>query len=1749
MITLSWFFYFNIHAEFCRTSLRKYPSDFREYINHSYGYGFKFIDQDLSPETTYSYKVASVNSQGETLSEAIEITTSKKFQEPWLGQILMNQPDVRSFTSGSLRNLEEYNFDDFIFFNLYHFTFDHNNDMLFFQDSCLWKADFRTRKVDRLVSFDTFQNLFSDLAIDINRIDARNLHFNTSNSKIYFVMSKADAILELADFDTSNPSLSIIAGKNILTSVIEDGIGGDASFNILYGMDLDASGQNIYIIDFNTVRQVNIASREVTTVFGDKDSASVSFDLFKDENNIPQNAFPFPYGGINIHVASDDSIYLLSYKTISRVLLRISPDRQSSELALPFMSIDSKEKRNGPADEVNTMISDVINVDPGKEILLYDSFDNVIKRYDLETNTITQLNGYGPTQLLSDQKELLEEPANKIPLSPQTRKILMDNSGNIFSSEYGYATGVLRLVGGSFLKGSLLRVIYPHDADKYFNDDGSGGQPVNESPVAVDDFVDAAQGLEMQIAPLLNDSDPDGDELTISSFIYNGSNSLTLNPDNKTFTYLPSGTNDDIFAYEVSDGNGNSSLGIVRVTIQANNSPVALDDSVTLVSGDQIQIAPLLNDSDTDGDELTISSFIYNGLNSLTLNPDNKTFTYSSLIAGNDIFTYTVSDGKGGTATAEVSISIQQAGSNPSVRLDDRSPDVPELSPVDTLLGTFIIEDADLPNDTHTLVLEERSYDLGPDGTPISSYFKIENNQLLVAKTLPRLNEARRSIHLRYEVEDSTGNKASNYAFVKLIDDDQDDEFDINEASSLFNVDIDKDLINSGTIGSVSELYTYTQEGEDLNTIPEAISFEGLTTNFFTKKDLSIFKVVSKKDATDPGSPAYENFDFKIVTRISESLLSELKDIVFYDLNPQYNFEVNSVGYTYNSLVKHNAGQVSSVSSISSAYSRSRFASEPTYINQTASEIEIDFPYEDKIPLNNSETADIAEGRFKIKFDRATLKDEFTRAHIERGGSQGAPKDILLLDGNSIVENNQSGDLISRLYAPEDKDIFDLISFELVPSENSSKFSIDGNLLLANTIFDFEFYTEDDASEIITVKATDSVGNEYIKELTIQILDTEEPVFEPTRIGETGSMEFPRLGSSKTGMNIKTVYFKGSYENPVVILNHNSNSDSQPAIAVVKNLRENAFDLELQEWLYQNGVRSYNGSNPAVIEYMVFEAGQYELDDGTKIEAGFVNAGNDFSTHNFNTAFTIAPTIFTQVISGSSSQKPVVERLRHDISNTAFSILIEAEEADSLTSQTNQIGYVAIEDSSNSFFNFGTLQLNHTPKKVVITENEIFISRMQSYKGSDTSNLRAYRSGRSSIDVFVQEEQSLDSEMKHTNEEVAYTKLPRNHVIKIQSDTNDQTYLSSEAATTNIAVQLANDFNVYIIDPLKGFVTGNFNLNLLSGSEFASITPDKKIELNASSLKNSNLSGDLISYEIEDISNASKAQAKLTIATQAEGLSDIAEIGSVELVQNSKDAWTTVNLSKTFVDPVVIMSPVTFRGPDPSTLRVRNINSNSFEFQVDEWDYKDGAHTRETVNYLVIEKGIHELKDGSVFEAGDLLVSHEATIQVLNYPNYNLAINADPIILTQVSSVNEASAVVTRLYNISEQSFKVLLSEEEANDGIHAAETVGYLAIYKNPLWSAADSNVRFGNTGVVVNHNLFDINYNALNSKPKCFAQIQTYVGPDPSALRFKNTTQTSLTLFVEEEQSLDNETGHIYEDIGYYCSSEDGLVQANSF
>jgi hypothetical protein len=132
----------------------------------------------------------------------------------------------------------------------------------------------------------------------------------------------------------------------------------------------------------------------------------------------------------------------------------------------------------------------------------------------------------------------------------------------------------------------------------------------------------------------------------------------------------------------------------------------------------------------------------------------------------------------------------------------------------------------------------------------------------------------------------------------------------------------------------------------------------------------------------------------------------------------------------------------------------------------------------------------------------------------------------------------------------------------------------------------------------------------------------------------------------------------------------------------------------------------------------------------------------------------------------------------------------------------------------------------------------------------------------------------------------------------------------------------------------------------------------------------------------------------------------------------------------------------TYNGGHPSHMRLRDVTASSVRYQIEEWDYLDQGHTTETMGYVVLERGQHRLADGKLIQVGTSSINH-AWSQI-NIP----AMGGVPVLLSQSQTYNGNQAIVTRQRNITASGFQIRVQEEEGNDGGHARETVGYLAIY-----------------------------------------------------------------------------------------------------
>jgi large repetitive protein len=190
-----------------------------------------------------------------------------------------------------------------------------------------------------------------------------------------------------------------------------------------------------------------------------------------------------------------------------------------------------------------------------------------------------------------------------------------------------------------------------------------GSTVSNTAPVAGNDSATTNEDTAVTINILSNDSDADGQSFSPTILTQPANGTATLNGDG-TVTYTPDANfnGSDSFTYRVSDGSLNSNTATVSISVTSvNDAPTAIDDFFATDFESVLNIAPdsvLDNDSDIDGDTLTVSSHTQPLNGSVTVNSDG-TFTYTpdTGFSGNDGFTYSVSDGTT-TSMAVVTITV-----------------------------------------------------------------------------------------------------------------------------------------------------------------------------------------------------------------------------------------------------------------------------------------------------------------------------------------------------------------------------------------------------------------------------------------------------------------------------------------------------------------------------------------------------------------------------------------------------------------------------------------------------------------------------------------------------------------------------------------------------------------------------------------------------------------------------------------------------------------------------------------------------------------------------------------------------------------------------------------------------------------------------------------------------------------------------------------------------------------------------------
>lgn len=288
---------------------------------------------------------------------------------------------------------------------------------------------------------------------------------------------------------------------------------------------------------------------------------------------------------------------------------------------------------------------------------------------------------------------------------------------------------------------------------------------------------------------------------------------------------------------------------------------------------------------------------------------------------------------------------------------------------------------------------------------------------------------------------------------------------------------------------------------------------------------------------------------------------------------------------------------------------------------------------------------------------------------------------------------------------------------------------------------------------------------------------------------------------------------------------------------------------------------------------------------------------------------------------------------------------------------------------------------------------------------------------------------------------------------------------------------------------------------------------------------------------------------KLDLNTEDLVLPQTRHIGEVGKISNFDHSSQTIQLDRTYTNPVVFALPVSYNGGDPAIARITDIQNNSFSVYLQEPEYMDKRHTKESLSYIVLEAGSWQLADGTILEVGTTNTNSITTSAWSNI-EFNSEFETTPAVFSQVQTDNGVQFVRTRQKSASKDGFELAMEEEEALKlSGHATESVGWLAIESGSgNWSGLE--YQAGSTGRNINHTWDKVDFDRnFDRSPSLFASLASFHGGDSAGLRYRSLGASGVELKVEEDRSLDSEISHTLETANFLAIAGSGHLSATAY
>jgi len=529
----------------------------------------------------------------------------------------------------------------------------------------------------------------------------------------------------------------------------------------------------------------------------------------------------------------------------------------------------------------------------------------------------------------------------------------------------------------------------------------------------------------------------------------------------------------------------------------------------------------------------------------------------------------------------------------------------------------------------------------------------------------------------------------------------------------------------------------------------------------------------------------------------------------------------------------------------------------------------------------------------------------------------------------------------------------------------------------------------------------------------------------------------------------------------------------------------------------------------------------------------------------------VNPVVFAQSASANDSQ-PAVVRVTN-VQSDQFTIYLAEPSNQGSSHGSETVTYVVMEAgrhrlADGTWIEAGTVDTTKTVGNRMsnswefvsfessFSETPVVLSQIQTTNGAPLMQTRYLATSASSVLLALElQEQTTTQSVQET---VGY--------FAIEPGTGTWSGLTYEAAVTSNAVTNA----WYQVSYGRAFESAPSLLTSLSTYDSG----------DNSRVRYTNSSGTGVQLKVEedttfDSETAHTTEAVAFFAIGGEGrltapLPPI-EVGEVGSITNLTHQAQTIQLDRDYVNPVVFAQSASTGDSQPAVVRVSNVQSGQFTIQIAEPSNQGSSHGSETVTYVVLEAGTHQLSDGTQVHVGTVETSATVGNRLSNSWEsviFSTSFGSTPVVLSQVQTNNTSDFLQTRYLATSSSSFIFGLEQQESVTSTAQTETVGYLAISEGTgTWNGLAYEA--GKTNNAVTDSWHTLSYDrAFEETPNLLTSLSTYDSGDNAHVRYRNSQGNSVQLKVEEDTSFDAELAHTTEAVAFLAIGGEGILTASS-